>query len=102
MSSCPVLHLPEHVMLEHFNVGLNKSLTSQLDASSKGSFSHLSVSQGKETLGRMLRDRSFTTDHEPPLEERTPEQWAVLVAKTNSPPSTSANPALEGPLNHQC
>jgi hypothetical protein len=51
MSSCTVLHLPEHVMLEHFYMGLNKHSTSQLDASFKGSFPHLSVGEGNEIMG---------------------------------------------------
>jgi hypothetical protein len=38
-------------MLEHFYMGLNKSSTSQLDASSKGSFSHLSVRKGRKLWG---------------------------------------------------
>ena len=50
VKSDPVLSIPDHVLLQHFYLGLNKESTNHLDASAGGSFSHKTLIEGMEIL----------------------------------------------------
>jgi hypothetical protein len=59
------LSLPEHLLLQHFYAGLDKESAHHLDFTSGGSFAHLTPSEGKEVLNRILERTSFICIHEP-------------------------------------
>ena len=46
----PNLSLPEHILLNHFHLGLSKEAAVYLDVSSGGSFKHMTISEGKAIL----------------------------------------------------
>ena len=50
VETCPVLNIPEPVLLEHFRFGLCRDSAMTLDALSEGSFVLLSPGKGKELL----------------------------------------------------
>jgi hypothetical protein len=51
-SSRPDIGIPEPILLQHFSMGLDEESTKFLDTSSGGSFSHLTLSEGKDILGK--------------------------------------------------
>jgi len=52
--------MPDHVLLQHFNYGLSKDAALFLDISSGGSFSHKTISKGKEILHKILENTTYT------------------------------------------
>jgi hypothetical protein len=52
----PNLSLPDHVLLYHFHLGHSKEAALQLDLSSRGSFTHNSISEGKAILEKILEN----------------------------------------------
>ena len=65
VQSGPDLSLPEHLLLQHFYAGLDKESALHLDLTSGGSFAHLTPSEGREVLNRILDITSFICIHEP-------------------------------------
>jgi hypothetical protein len=53
VETCPVLGLPDPVLLQHFWVGLLKDSAMRLDALSGGAFVFLEPKSGKEILGEI-------------------------------------------------
>jgi hypothetical protein len=51
--SCPILDLPEWVLLQHFRLGLLRDSGMTLDAMSRGAFVFLEPEQGKEILEKL-------------------------------------------------
>ena len=52
--------MPKHVLLQHFHYGLSKEAVVFLDTSSRGSFSHKTVSEGKAILDKILENTTNT------------------------------------------
>jgi hypothetical protein len=52
--------LPDHVLLHHFHLGLNKEAALHLDISSRGLFSHKTISEGKAILEKILEKTPYT------------------------------------------
>ena len=65
VQSGPDLSLPEHLLLQHFYACLDKESTYHLDLTSRGSFAHLTPSEGREVLNKILDRTSFVCIHEP-------------------------------------
>ena len=61
MRSGPNLSIPNHVLLQHFWLGLSKESTLQLDIAAGGSFTHKTTVEGEAHLDRIL-------ENTPPLE----------------------------------
>ena len=59
------LSLPKHLLLQHFYTGLDKESAHHLDHTSGGSFAHLTPSEDREVLNRILDRTSFICIHEP-------------------------------------
>ena len=49
----PDLSIPNHVLLQHFWLGLSKESALQLDISAGGSFTHKTTAEGEALLNRM-------------------------------------------------
>jgi hypothetical protein len=56
----PDLSIPDHVLLQHFWLGLSKKSTLQLDITAGGSFTHKTIAEGEALLDRILENTSFT------------------------------------------
>ena len=54
------LSTPDHVLLQHFWLGLSKESALQLDISAGGSFTHKTTAEGEALLDRILENTSFT------------------------------------------
>jgi hypothetical protein len=52
--------LPEHVLLDHFQIGLSKEAALHLNLSSGGSFSHKTISEAKDILEKILENTPYT------------------------------------------
>jgi hypothetical protein len=52
--------MPDHVLLQHFHYGLSKEAALFLGISSGGSFSHITVSEGKAILDKILESIPYT------------------------------------------
>jgi len=63
--SGPDLSLPEHLLLQHFYAGLDKEFAHHLDLISGGSFAHLTPTESREVLDKILDRTSFICIHEP-------------------------------------
>jgi hypothetical protein len=60
LASRPNIGIPEPILLQHFRMGLDNESAKFLDTSSGGSFSHLTLSEGKEILGKILENTPYT------------------------------------------
>jgi len=87
VKSGPELSLPEHLLLQHFYVGLDKESTHHLDLTSGGSFAHLTPSESREVLDKILDRTSFVCICEPILTE--PEMRHAEPSEIESDPSES-------------
>jgi hypothetical protein len=67
--SGPHLSLQDHILLQHFYIGLNKKSRAYLNTSSHGSFVHLTSSGSRTTLDNIL-----VNTNDGPLEEKTLEK----------------------------
>ena len=56
MRSGPNLFIPNHVLLQHFWLGLSKESTLQLDIAVGGSFTHKTMAEGEAILDRILEN----------------------------------------------
>lgn len=56
---CPDLSIPNHVLLQHFYLGLNKESASYLDISVEGSFAQKNHGRRKEVLGSHPEEHPF-------------------------------------------
>jgi hypothetical protein len=52
--------MPDQVLLQHFHYGLSKEAALFLDASSGGSFSHKTISEGKAIHDKILKNTPYT------------------------------------------
>ena len=55
----PDLSIPDHVLLQHFWLGLNNDTTQQLDITAGGSFAYKTSSEGMVLLDCILENISF-------------------------------------------
>jgi len=73
----PDLSIPNHVLLQHFWLGLSKESALQLDVTARGSFMHNTTSEAEALLDRILENTSFTEAL--PLEEPSNHEEAPLI-----------------------
>jgi hypothetical protein len=75
------LSIPNHVLLQHFWLGLSKEVALQLDIAAGGSFTHKTMAEGEALLDRIL-------ENSPPLEpirvEPEPNHEEVSLAKAET------------------
>jgi hypothetical protein len=71
------LSIPDHVLLQHFWLGLSKKSALQLDVTAGGSFMHKITSEAEALLDRILENTSFTEAL--PLEEPSSHEEAPLI-----------------------
>jgi hypothetical protein len=79
----PNLSLPDHILLNHFHLGLSKEAADYLDISSGGSFKHMTISEGKAILKKILENTPYTDIYdESPKEivESSPDQEEEVLA----------------------
>ena len=81
----PDLSIPNHVLLQHFWLGLSKESALQLDISAGGSFTHKTTAEGEALLDRILENTSFTKTL--PAVESSSHEEVSLVDSTNPPPN---------------
>ena len=75
----PDLAIQDPVLLQYFYMGLSKDSVQSLDLASKGAFLHLSVSEARSMLDRIIGKIPYTSKEE---KESSPEQEeVVLIAK---------------------
>ena len=85
--SGPDLSLPEHSLLQHFYAGLDKESAHHLDVTSGGSFAHLTPTESRKVLDKILDRTSFVCIHEPVPTE--PEMRQAEPSEIESEPSES-------------
>jgi hypothetical protein len=56
MRSSLDLYIPNHVLLQHFLLGLSKKSDLQLDIAVEGSFTHKTTTEGEALLDRILEN----------------------------------------------
>ena len=59
------MSLPEYLLLQHFYAGLDKESAHHLDLTSGGSFAHLTPTESRKVLDKILDRTSFVRIHEP-------------------------------------
>ena len=99
----PNLSLPDHVILNHFHLGLSKESAFNLDISSGGSFKHMTISEGKAILEKIFENTPYTDIYDEfPKEivESSPDQEEeVLVTISEISLNLSHDPvAIEPPI----
>ena len=76
----PDLAISHPMLLQHFYMGLSKDSVQSLDQASRGGFLHLSVSEARSMLDRIIGKIPYTSKEE---KESSPEQEEkVLIAKS--------------------
>jgi len=111
VQSGPDLSLPEHLLLQHFYAGLDKEFVHHLNLTSRGSFAHLTLSEGRKVLNKILDRTSFVCIHEPvptepemcheepsEIESEPLESQSVDSTSEASPELKSKTPEEEDPL----
>jgi len=97
--SGPDLAIPKPMLLQHFRQGLCEESAILLDTSSGGSFIHLTLSEGKVVLNKILDNTPYTgIFDEFPNEEvkETPElNKEIQTIKPTSPEPEKEEPPLE-------
>ena len=86
------LSIPNHVLLQHFRLGLTKESALQLDISVGGSFTHKTTAEGEALLDRILENTSFT---ETLLAAKSSSHEEVLLVDSTNPPSNPIEPTTE-------
>ena len=69
----PDLGLSEPILLQHFNLGFSPTATTFLNSASGGSFTHLTPSQGRKILDKILEDTPYTGIYDEFPEDEEPE-----------------------------
>ena len=69
-SSSHDLAIPDPMLLQHFYLGLSEKSAHFLDIASIGAFLHLSISEGRAILDRILENSPYTNGHDYSLEEK--------------------------------
>jgi hypothetical protein len=59
VESGPDLGIVEPALLQHFRDGLGPESTIFLDSSSRGSFAHLTLSECKDIIGKILENTPY-------------------------------------------
>ena len=100
--SGPDLSLPDHVLLQHFQYGLDKESVENLDISAGGSFAHKTTVEGRELLDLILENDSFGQSeavpeveiiHEEPLHvESEPDSTAESSSQSQEPEEEEIHP----------
>ena len=82
VNSGPDLAIQDHMLLQHFYMGLSGETTQFLDTSSGGVFLHCSTSEGKKLLQKIQENTPNTSFHDDGPEdvvEKTPEIEPLIV-----------------------
>ena len=95
VQSVPDLSLPKHLLLQHFYTGLDKESALHLDLTSGGCFAHLTPSEGREVLNRILDRTSFVCIHEPTPTEPQVRQEETLEIESEPIESQSIDSTPE-------
>jgi hypothetical protein len=96
---CPVLSIPEHVLLQHFWFGLSKDAGLQLDALSKGSFLLKNPTERKEILDHIQETTPLIDLHnDAPLEGERIEQPRTIIRRIRAFISIISKILLKVPL----
>ena len=93
--SGPNLSIPDHVLLQHFYIGLDKESTFYLDIISGGSFAHRTPSEGRKILDRITENTSFVANSKPSNKECTSSHEDILAAESDPLPPITLDSALE-------
>ena len=93
--SGPNLSIPEHVLFQHFYIGLDTESALYLDIAAGGSFAHKTPSEGREILDRITENTSFIANSRSSEEEHTSSHEDILVAESDLSPPTTQDSALE-------
>jgi hypothetical protein len=89
------LSIPDHVLLQHFCLGLSKQSTLQLDTTAGGSFTHKTIAEGEALLERILENTSFTKSLpvvEPSSHEEVPLTKSAPLLLTYLDSTTEPSP----------
>jgi hypothetical protein len=70
--SKPDLSLQDHILLQHFYIGLNRESRAYLNTSSHGSFIHLTSSGARTVVDNILASTNDGPEEEKTLEEEIP------------------------------
>ena len=98
LMSGPNLSIPDHVLLQHFYIGIDKESTFYLDVTSLGSFTHKTPCEGRKILDRIIENTSFVANAGSSQEEHTSSHEDILEAESDLSPKFSSrtlNSALE-------
>ena len=94
--------MPDHIILNHFHLGLSKEAADYLDISSGGSFKQITISEGKAILKKIHENTPYTDIYdESPKEimESSPDQEKeVLATVSKIPLNPSHEPVADEPL----
>ena len=72
--------ISDHVLLQHFYIGLDTESTLYLDIAAGGSFSHKTPIEGREILDRIIENTSFVANTGSSQEEHTSSHEVILAA----------------------
>jgi hypothetical protein len=82
--SCPNLCIPNHVLLQHFHLGLSKNSTVYLNIIVGGSFMHKTSAEERDIRDQILENTSFVYEIEPLQVEAKIHHEEALVAESES------------------
>ena len=87
VQSGPDFSFPEHLLLQHFYASLDKESAHHRDLTSGESFAHLTPTESREVLDKILDRTSFVCIHEPVPTEPKMRQAEPSEIESESPKS---------------
>ena len=101
VQSGPDLSFPEYLLLQHFYASLDKESAHHLDLTSGGSFAHLTPTESREVLDKILDRTSFICIHEPVSTEPEMHQAEPSEMESESPESQLVDSIYETTPKHK-
>ena len=84
VNSGPDLAIQDHMLLQHFYMGLSGETAQLLDTTSGDDFLHCSASEGRNILRKIQENTAYTSVHDDSPEdvvEKTPKEEPVIVER---------------------
>ena len=82
VNSSPDLAIQDHMLLQHFYMGLSMETMQLLDTTSGGAILHCFASEGRNILRKILENTPYTSVRDDGVEdvvEKTPEEEPLIV-----------------------
>ena len=93
----PDLAIQDHMLLQHFYMGLSGETAQLLDTSSEGAFLHCSASDGRNILRKILENTPYTNAHDDSPEDIVEEKPVIVDPEPLTTPLEASTDLKQDP-----